>query len=267
MQQLTGLDAVVPGTGDRQCDRSRRRGLRAGPARRAGAADADPADRAAGAAAATGSGAAAQAAQRAARARPAVLGRRPGLRHRVPHPRDRAAASRLGGAAHRAGGPAARASARPTPAAVGDVPDHRAGQEARRGLHEDPSRGDRRRVRRGAADRAARPDPGRPRAAAGRAVPPGPAARPGGTGRARRDPAGLAAGADGSRHQRGVRALPTLAPAMRRWSAACSDSDRGDGGVIATATRTGARDAVQQADHRASPAARSAASTWRRSRP
>jgi pimeloyl-ACP methyl ester carboxylesterase len=51
-----------------------------------------------------------------------------GLRHRVPRPRGRAAAARIGRAADRAGQPAARPAAGPQPPAVGDLPDHRAGQ-------------------------------------------------------------------------------------------------------------------------------------------
>ena len=65
-----------------------------------------------------------------------------------------------------------------------------------RGVHEDPPRRDRRRVRRGVADRAARPQPGRARGAAQRTVHAGQAARPGHTGRARRCAAGMAAHAD-----------------------------------------------------------------------
>ena len=76
----------------------------------------------------------------------------PRLRHRVPRPRDRAAASGIRRPADRTGQPAARPPARPQPPAVGDLPDHRAGQEARRRLHQDPSRRDRRGLRRRAAD-------------------------------------------------------------------------------------------------------------------
>ena len=129
----------LPRAGNGQRHRPRRRGVHPGSPGGAGAADAGPADRGACRAAAAGPGAAPQAAGRAARARPAVLGRRPGLRHRVPHPRARAAAARLGRAARRAGRPAARPPAGPQPAAVGDLPDHRAGQAPGRGLHQDPS--------------------------------------------------------------------------------------------------------------------------------
>src|SRR6266513_911726 len=50
----------------------------------------------------------------------------------------------LGRPAGRAGQPAARPPARPQPPAVGDLPDHRAGQEACRRLHQDPPRRGRR---------------------------------------------------------------------------------------------------------------------------
>jgi len=61
----------------------------------------------------------------AARPGPAVLGRRPGLRPRVPHPGARATPAGLGRAALRTDRPAARPPARPRPAALGDLPDHR----------------------------------------------------------------------------------------------------------------------------------------------
>ena len=223
MQQLTGLDASFLALETASTTGPCRRGVRAGSQRRSRAADPRQADRGARRAAAAGSGAAPQAAERAARPGPAVLDRRRGLRHRVPHPRDRAARAWLRRATHRAGRPAARPSARPQPAAVGDLPDHRAGQAAGRGLHQDSPRGDRRRVRRRAAHRAARPrrrtDASCPPASRSRR--PGRPGRP--AGRARGGPAGLAAGADG-------RASPTNSSACcppwpRRsacWSAACS---------------------------------------------
>ena len=193
---------LVPRAGDGHHHRARRRAERARPQYCFRAADPGPAHRGDGRTAAAGARAAAQAAERAVRPRPALLGRRRGLRHRVPRPRDRAAAPGFRRPAGRAGQPAARPPARPQPPAVGDLPDHRAGAEPCRGLHQDPPRRDRRGLRRRAADRPVRPHPGGPRAAPGQAVPAGKPAAPAGPGRQGGRAAGLAPGADRADHQR-----------------------------------------------------------------
>ena len=122
------------------------------------------------------------------------------------------------------------------PPAVGDLPDHRAGPAPDRGLHQDSPRRDRRRVRRGAADHAAGPHPGRARGPGRRPVPAGRGAEPGGAVRARRGAAGVAAGADGARRRATlVRVLPALAPALSPLVGGMLGLDSGDGGVIRTA--------------------------------
>ena len=202
MQQLSGTRCLLPRPGDGQHHRARRRAERARPQRRPRAAHPGPAHRGHGRTAAARARAPAQAAERAVRPGPALLDRRRGLRHRVPRPGDRAAAPGLRRPAGRTGQPAARPPARPQPPAVGDLPDHRAGQEARRRLHQDPPRRDRRGLGRRAADRPVRPDAGGPRAAPGRALPPCRRAAPARPGRPGGRAAGLAPGADGADHQR-----------------------------------------------------------------
>jgi hypothetical protein len=96
---------------------------------------------------------------------------------------------------------AARQAAGPQPSAVGDLPDHRAGPQARRGLHQDPPRGHRRGVRRRIAHRPARSGSGGPGPARRRALYARQAAGPADAGRAGGREAGLAPGPDGAPHQ------------------------------------------------------------------